>query len=272
LASAQGSSKGSGKTREKLGPSCPDGQPREVKISKTLTQVLRHKAVELGVKIRSDGFCSLNEILKLQWLKDLGCQEFEVEDIVKRSDKQRFQLKEEDGMTLIRASQGHSISTVIDHELLRPLSIGDLEIPEQCVHGTYQKHLQSILQSGLLAGGLCGQGFRKHIHFSGHAPGDQRVISGMRYDCDVAIWVDLRRAMQDGVPFFMSANKVILSPGIDGSISSKYFLKVQDLKQKQDVPLEFAEKKAPRPEQAGADSNCGAHKWSVRMLRPGQSA
>ena len=34
---------------------------------------------------------------------------------------------------------------------------------------------------------------------------------------------------QEGVPFFQSANEVILSPGINGTVPAKYFSRVKDL-------------------------------------------
>lgn len=223
------------KAKEKSG-GWGDGLTREVRISKTLTQILRHKAVELEVGIRPDGFCPLRKVLECSWLSELDVKQSDVEQVVKRSDKKRFELKEEDGEVMIRAVQGHSIKVIDDDQLLKKLDLTNL--PELCVHGTYRKHFESIKQNGLLAGGGQGQGFRNHVHFSAFAPGDKRVISGMRYDCEVAIWIDLKKAIEDEVPFYMSANQVILSPGINGVIDKKYFTKARDLHKKEDLSLE----------------------------------
>ena len=95
-----------------------------------------------------------------------------------------------------------------------------------CVHGTYTGNVSSILQRGLLAGGLRGASKRKHVHFAPLEPGDHRVISGMRADCDAAICINLRAALRDGVPFFRSTNNAIVSPGIEGVIAAKYIVKV----------------------------------------------
>ena len=46
-----------------------------------------------------------------------------------------------------------------------------------------------------------------------HEPNDKRVVSGMRKDCEVAIWINLKAALEDGVPFYRSQNQVILTPG-----------------------------------------------------------
>lgn len=217
-----------------------DGLTRDVKISKTLTQILRHKAPELGLGIQPDGYCLLEEVLACPWLKELDATWDIVQKVVQKSDKKRFELQEVGGQLYIRAVQGHSIKVIDDDKLLKKLEPGD-ELPKDCVHGTYRRHFESIRKVGLLAGGGQGQGFRNHVHFAPYAPGDKRVISGMRYDCEIAIWIDLKQAIADGVPFYISANQVILSPGIKGIIDKKYFLKARDLQKKEDLKLEVAE-------------------------------
>ena len=104
-----------------------------------------------------------------------------------------------------------------DEALLKRLSADDADLPEVCVHGTYRRHVDSIRQKGLLPhGGRAG--WRKRVHFSPCEPGSKQRISGMRGDCEVAVYVDLRAALRDGVPFFVSANEVILSPGVNGAV------------------------------------------------------
>eukprot|EP00930_Biecheleria_cincta_P084918 TRINITY_DN7433_c0_g1_i1.p1 TRINITY_DN7433_c0_g1~~TRINITY_DN7433_c0_g1_i1.p1 ORF type:complete len:432 (-),score=87.93 TRINITY_DN7433_c0_g1_i1:37-1293(-) len=230
-------SKGSkGKGRGKSHAGSDNNQPRLVRISKTLTQLLRHKAVELEMPIRSDGYCPLDQVIGQQWLQELDCTREDVDEVVTTSDKKRFEIKVIDGVLMIRAVQGHSMKVIDDDELLQRLEAGSADLPRDCVHGTYRKHLDSILRHGLLAGGGQGQSFRNHVHFAPFAPGDKRVISGMRYDCEIAIWVDVEQAIKDGVPFYKSTNAVILSPGDEGVIHKKYFKRIRDLKDKQDIP------------------------------------
>lgn len=229
--------RGGKRARGRGGASKVEGLPRSVRISKTLTQILRHRAIDLGVKIRPDGYCRLTEVLAVSWLSELDCTLADVEEVVKESDKKRFDMMEEDGERLIRAAQGHSIKVVEDECLLRRLTAEDEELPDTCVHGTYRRHFEKIRAGGLLAGGTHGQSFRKHVHFSPFNPFDHRVISGMRFDCEVAIWIDLRRALEDGLPFYMSANQVILSPGENGRVDQRYFIKAEDLKSGQTLDL-----------------------------------
>jgi len=61
---------------------------------------------------------------------------------------------------------------------------------------------------------------------------DDDVISGMRKNCNVFIYVDLKKALEDGFSFFRSQNGVILSPGNDrGILPIRYFEKVVLVKQ-----------------------------------------
>ncbi|CDY51814.1 BnaC04g53200D [Brassica napus] len=107
---------------------------------------------------------------------------------VRRDNKQRFSLVEEDGELLIRANQGHSITTVESDKLLKPI-LSPEEAPV-CVHGTYKKNLESILASGLKRMN------RLHVHFSCGLPTDGEVISGMRRDVNVLIFLDIKKALE----------------------------------------------------------------------------
>ncbi|CAE7228677.1 TRPT1 [Symbiodinium sp. CCMP2592] len=242
LSRAEAFADASGAKGSKAAGGWGDGLTRDVKISKTLTQILRHKAPELGLGIQPDGYCLLEEVLACPWLKELDATWDIVQKVVQKSDKKRFELQDVGGSIYIRAVQGHSIKVIDDDKLLKKLELEPAgELPKDCVHGTYRRHFESIRKVGLLAGGGQGQGFRNHVHFAPYAPGDKRVISGMRYDCEIAIWIDLKRAIADGVPFYISANQVILSPGIKGIIDKKYFLKARDLQKKEDLKLEVAD-------------------------------
>jgi RNA:NAD 2'-phosphotransferase (TPT1/KptA family) len=61
---------------------------------------------------------------------------------------------------LIRAVQGHSNRIVQTDDLMEVLTVQH-ELPVSCVHGTFHKHLDSVLTTGLQT-----QGDRIHIHFA----------------------------------------------------------------------------------------------------------
>ena len=132
------------------------------------------------------------------------------------------------------------MSVVQDDSLLRRLSALDSNLQEFCVHGTIYKHLPSILQRGLMTGGT--RHAINHVHFIPYEPYDRRNISGMRSGSEVAIYIDLHRALRHGVPFLISSNLVILSPGIEGVIAADFILKLRNLNTGADMDLATARK------------------------------
>ena len=70
-------------------------------------------------------------------------------------------------------------------------------------------------------------------------PGDGEVKSGVRNDCEVAVWVDVERGVAEGVPFFVSANGVVLSPGEgdSGTVPARLFLRAHRIRGGEELPL-----------------------------------
>lgn len=177
------------------------------------------------------------------------------------SDKQRFAIKPNSATNpdldesstdpsdwLIRANQGHSIKLDSEH-LLKALALpaadekddgtaalpdGAVAIPPAVIHGTYFAFWPAIVASG----GLKPMG-RNHVHFSVGLPEDSEagVISGMRRDAEVLIYVDVAASLRDGgIKWWMSDNGVVLTEGdANGLVPLKYFREVTG--RKQDVGL-----------------------------------
>ncbi|PKA48788.1 2'-phosphotransferase [Apostasia shenzhenica] len=204
-------------------------------LGRLLTRVLRHMAAELNLDMRSDGFVRVHDLLRLNMstYAKVPLKSHTIADIkeaVRRDNKQRFSLLEEDGELLIRANQGHTIKTVQSENLLKPiLSADEVQV---CVHGTYRKNLESILQSGLK------RMQRLHVHFASGLPTDGEVISGMRRDVNMLIFLDVRKALQDGMKLYISDNKVVLTEGFDGVVPVKYFEKIETWPGRQRIPVQ----------------------------------
>lgn len=120
----------------------------------------------------------------------------------------------------IRATQGHSIKTINDDDLLTPVE--DASQYPMVVHGTYKKNWDSIRKTGL------NPMSRNHVHFATGFPKSDEVISGMRVTCDIYIEINLEKALKSGMKWFISKNKVLLSSGHNRRISPLYFKKVTD--------------------------------------------
>ena len=50
----------------------------------------------------------------------------------------------------------------------------------------------------------------------------------MRFSCEIFVEIDVIRAVENQVPFFISENSVILSPGENGILSKEYFRTVKN--------------------------------------------
>nr|XP_020141999.1 tRNA 2'-phosphotransferase 1 isoform X2 [Microcebus murinus] len=190
-------------------------QDRDVQLSKALSYALRHGALKLGLPMGADGFVPVDALLQLPQFRSFSAED--VQRVVDTNGKQRFALQPGDPSTgpLIRANQGHSLQ-VPELELI-PLETPQA-LPLMLVHGTFWKHWPSILLRGLSCRG------RMHIHLAPGLPGDPGVISGIRPNCEIAVFINGPLALADGIPFFCSANGVILTPGnADGFLLPKYF-------------------------------------------------
>ena len=149
-------------------------------------------------------------------------------DEVRTNAKQRFEMWAEAGTIRICASQGHSMRSVNDEELLVPITNAD-ELPI-CVHGTrYYSHGRKVYEN-IMHYGLDARG-RNHIHFMPRAIESSGVISGMRQSSEVAIYVDVRRAMRRGITFYRSSNDVVLTRGDStGRITPDLFSHTMDIR------------------------------------------
>eukprot|EP01054_Gregarina_sp_Poly1_P000234 Gregarina_sp_Poly_1__233@NODE_1054_length_5221_cov_28_606131_g247_i1_p2_GENE_NODE_1054_length_5221_cov_28_606131_g247_i1NODE_1054_length_5221_cov_28_606131_g247_i1_p2_ORF_typecomplete_len315_score38_55PTS_2RNA/PF01885_16/6_9e59_NODE_1054_length_5221_cov_28_606131_g247_i14101354 len=229
----------------------------ETRTCKSLSYVLRHGALLKGLAMRSDGYVKVTELLKLPEFRSLGF--LSLIYIVKWNMKRRFSLaievdksgelmdvnpdqflSEGEGCEnwlstydptklYIRALQGHSINIIDKSSLL--VRVTKATLIDTCVHGTYWKAWDDILHEGLR------RMSRLHIHFARGLPGDPSVLSGIRQNAQLAIYIDVPRAMGDGIEFWTSHNGVILSEGINGVIPKRYFLKVVTLPDRLEVPL-----------------------------------
>lgn len=184
--------------------------------SKRLTYILRHGALKHNCIIDSSGYIKVSDILLLKQFEGITLSD--ITSIVTNDKKSRFSLIIKDGVNYIRANQGHSfeINKLINqYELLEEI----IEPIVPCFHGTYNTCIDSIQKNGL---NIMSRGY---IHFTNNL----HAKSGIRYDVNVLVYINMEKAMKDGIKFYKSSNNVILSNGIDGTIGSQYFEKIEKL-------------------------------------------
>lgn len=152
----------------------------DVRLSKSLSYVLRHGAVKEKIPIRPDGYVALSNLLKHARFRGVSIEK--VKELVAIDGKQRYTLTrgivefgEDDSIAdanenwYIKANQGHSVD-VSSLELAPILTA--VECPT-AIHGTSKKAWEVIRQAGL------SKMKRNHIHLSVGLPGEKGVISGM---------------------------------------------------------------------------------------------
>jgi len=149
----------------------------------------------------------VSDLLQVQPLKRLRDTQEDILKAVAACSKRRFQIIEWRHDLWVRAVQGFSRSDVEHDKAYRRLFAHDQDIPTRCLHGTYRHLWSSIFRRGLVPGGHRGPTHRRDIHFCSDE------YSGMRSDCSLLVWLDLKRALVSGMPFFLNENGVILSPG-----------------------------------------------------------
>lgn len=209
------------------------GNPRDdprVRVSKSLSWLLRHGANNAGLYMRDDGYAKVLDVLSNPMFRDINFSQ--LQEIVSKDQKQRFHLLPEprssgspSDIWWIRANQGHSLKTVtLD---VQPITSAS-DIP-MAVHGTTLNAWELIATHGL------SKMKRNHIHLAQGIPGDN-VISGMRNSSQILIFVDVQKALDDGVLFYLSANGVVLTDGNEGFLSPIYFQRVEFAKGRLPVP------------------------------------
>jgi 2'-phosphotransferase len=193
----------------------------DVQLSKRLSYMLRHGAQKEGLGMRADGYVSVLEILRKQQFRGKTLEDIRL--IVETNDKQRFNLREEEGVWMIRANQGHSVA-------VQELELEEIVDPQACpvaVHGTYTRYWESIASTGLKVMN------RNHIHLAVGRIGEDGVTSGMRTNCTLLVYLDVPKAMRDGIRFYRSTNNVILTTGHPdpdggkGVVRPEYFVRVE---------------------------------------------
>lgn len=189
-------------------------------LSKFMSWFLRHNLENSGITYDPGGWVKVSDLINYYNINYSNRNSITINDIVevvKNCVKQRFSIRREGGDMEIRANQGHSVCNISNSWLLTRIT----EPLPVCVHGTTIQAWHLIKRNGL------SRMSRQHIHMATGVPGDKQVISGMRTTSQIIIYIDMSKAIHNGIPFYMSSNGVILSPG---PIPVTYFGSVVDRK------------------------------------------
>jgi len=164
----------------------------DIRLSKFLSLVLRHKPEEIGILLDENGWTNTQELIEKINQTDLTIDFERLKHIVDTNPKQRFAFDET--YKKIRANQGHSVEVELGYTAQKP--------PTILYHGTAHKSMSSILQSGL------EKRSRYQVHLSVNKETAKNV--GQRHGMPVIFDVLAEHMFHDGYEFYLSENGVWL--------------------------------------------------------------
>ncbi|GID95138.1 RNA 2'-phosphotransferase [Amorphoplanes digitatis] len=168
--------------------------PEQVRLSKRMSLVLRHRPEAAGLALDPNGWVPVAELLAA-----LNISRADLDAVVAGNDKSRFAIEADPGgVERIRASQGHSRRVNVD------LGLPVVEPPATLFHGTPRANLESIMRDGLRPRS------RDHVHLSPDVA--TALVVGRRRATEVVILEVAAGAMaRAGHAFHRSENGVWLT-------------------------------------------------------------
>ncbi len=164
-------------------------------LSKTISHALRHEPWLYELELDKEGWVEVDILIKTlsqerEGWKNLSTQD--LEEIIKRSSKRRFEIKG----NKIRALYGHSVPEKLLKEPVPP--------PEILFHGTSHRAWEIIKSSGLLPMN------RQYVHLSSDKK--TAIEVGKRKDKNpIILMVKSQEAFEKGIKFYKGNEKIWLA-------------------------------------------------------------
>lgn len=168
----------------------------DVKRSKRLSLVLRHRPDSIGITLDDNGWVEIPALLSALTERGTAITRDDLLRVVANNDKQRFEL--DASADRIRARQGHSVEVELALDPVAP--------PAVLYHGTPRRNLDSILSTGL------DRRQRHHVHLSADIETAHRV--GRRRGDEVVLVVDAAAMASAGIVFWRTDNGVWLTDSV----------------------------------------------------------
>jgi putative RNA 2'-phosphotransferase len=171
-------------------------EKEEIKLSKFLSLVLRHQPETIGIILDENGWTDTRLLIEQVNQNGFQIDLDALKHIVETNSKKRFALN--DTFDKIRANQGHSVEVELGYVSQKP--------PEILYHGTGQKSVSSILETGL------EKRERHHVHLS--ADFKTAIKVGQRHGIPFVFEVLAEQMYNDSFEFFISDNGVWLTDNV----------------------------------------------------------
>ena len=171
-------------------------EKENIKLSKFLSMVLRHRPELIGIELDEQGWVNVSELRRKAAAYGKVFSMEMLEYLVDTNSKKRFAFNED--KRKIRASQGHSVEIDLGYEPQTP--------PEVLFHGTATHVVEVILKSGL------EKRKRTHVHLSADRETATKV--GQRHGKPVIFEVEAGKMSKAGHLFYLSENGVWLTDAV----------------------------------------------------------
>ena len=169
-------------------------------LSKEISYALRHAPWEYELELDEEGFVPVEQLLHAlneggNYVDGRPVTREDLEEIIRTSDKKRHEIVGD----RIRALYGHSVPQAIKKEAGTP--------PDILYHGTNESCVEAIAKDGILPMA------RQYVHMSTDTQMAETVAK-RRKGSMVIMQIDAKKAMSDGVEFFVGNDRVWLAKHI----------------------------------------------------------
>ncbi|ABG59798.1 RNA 2'-phosphotransferase [Cytophaga hutchinsonii ATCC 33406] len=168
-------------------------EKEQIRISKFLSLVLRHQPELIGLQLNEQGWAHIETLLEKSAAYGVSFDKQTLKYLVATNSKKRFAFSPD--AEYVRASQGHSVDIELGYKNQKP--------PEILYHGTAEKFMQSILETGLEK---CR---RQHVHLSSTI--ETAIHVGQRHGKPVVFTVLAQQMYANDFSFYLSDNGVWLT-------------------------------------------------------------
>lgn len=165
-------------------------------ISKFLSLVLRHQPETISIQLDQNGWTDVKDLIEKANNFGVKFDRETLNHIVATNAKKRFAYN--DTLDKIRASQGHSIDIDLGYKNEKP--------PKILFHGTTDKFVQSIMETGL------EKRNRQHVHLSSDL--ETAIKVGQRHGKPFVFKVFAEQMYNENYQFYISENGVWLTENV----------------------------------------------------------
>ena len=158
---------------------------QELKDSKYLSYILRHRPEDLNLKMDEYGYVSVQDLVN-----NSNFTEDYLRQLVEKETRYAFN----EDFSKIRALHGHSVKVIYQNEVIPP---------DILYHGTSVANYEKILESSMIKSMS-----RTLVHLSDTK--EKAEVIGTRHGEAIVLEIDSKKMYSDGIKFFKSEDGVYL--------------------------------------------------------------